>query len=117
MSLKYFKAREFKCPDGTERCMAPEFLSQLDAAREFAGVPFKLTSAFRTPEYNESVGGSENSSHLRGVAVDIAASDSRTRFRIVFGLVKAGFTRIGVGEDFIHVDMDTSKDQEVMWLY
>jgi hypothetical protein len=28
-----------------------------------------------------------------------------------------GVTRIGIGKDFVHVDIERTKDQRVVWLY
>jgi len=27
------------------------------------------------------------------------------------------FNRVGIGQDFIHIDLDPNKNKEVMWLY
>jgi len=107
---KYFKEIE----DGN---MDLDFLAKLDKAREIADIPFKINSAFRTPEHNAKVGGKPNSSHLRGLAVDISAADSRTRFIILGALIKAGFNRIGIAKTFIHVDDDQEKSGKVVWVY
>ncbi len=106
---KYFKE--------IEKNMDTDFLEKLDEAREFAGIPFIINSAFRTPEKNEAVGGKPNSSHLKGLAVDIRSTDSRTRFLVLNALIHVGFTRIGVADTFIHVDYDFEKDQQVIWTY
>jgi uncharacterized protein YcbK (DUF882 family) len=92
-------------------------MAMLDQARGLAGVPFVLNSAWRCYKHNEFVGGSEESSHLFGMAVDIACTTSRNRFKILQALISAGFTRIGIHENFIHVDIDGTKDAEVMWMY
>ena len=34
-----------------------------------------------------------------------------------FTLVEVGFTRIGVGNTFIHVDIDENKSSNVIWTY
>ena len=49
------------------------------------------------------------------MAVDIACDDSVTRQKIVSGLIKAGFTRIGISKTFIHADNDLKTD--AIWLY
>lgn len=107
---KYFK--EIDCGN-----MNQEFLLKLDRAREVAQIPFKINSAYRTPEHNAKIGGKPNSSHLKGLAVDISVTDSRQRFIVLQSLIQAGFNRIGVAKTFIHVDDDKDKDAEVVWLY
>jgi len=32
-------------------------------------------------------------------------------------LLEVGFTRIGIGNTFIHVDIDKDKSQNVIWTY
>lgn len=95
--------------------MNPDFLEKLKYARLLSDTPYKLTSAFRCPEHNLDVGGLEDSSHMYGLAVDIRTPNARVRFRVLYGLIKAGFTRIGIYETFIHVDDDTRKPPEVAW--
>ena len=109
MSL-YFK----EIDDGN---MDEDFLYSLDHARELAGIPFVITSAYRTPEKNKEVGGSENSSHLKGLAVDIRVRSSSERYTILNALICVGFNRIGIGENFIHVDQDPEKVSNVIWTY
>jgi hypothetical protein len=55
------------------------------------------------------VGGVANSSHLTGWAADIRADSSNRRYLVLKGLIEAGFTRIGIGQNFIHCDCDPSK--------
>ena len=106
---KYFKE--------IEENMDVDFLAKLDEAREFAGIPFIINSAYRSPEHNAKIGGKPNSSHLRGLAVDIKATDSRTRFTVLNALISVGFNRIGIADTFIHVDLDCEKSDRVIWTY
>lgn len=123
MELKNFKLSEFDCPseEGSAVDMQPTFLEMLDRARDISGIPYKITSGIRRPERNMAIGGKPNSSHLRGYAADIAATDSRSRFLILQGLLEAGFNRIGIAGDgkgnFIHVDNDPDKPDRVLFLY
>ena len=96
--------------------LAPELVSMLDFAREMAGIPFLINSGIRTPEQNQKVGGVIDSSHLKGLAVDIACESSGDRHKIISGLVKAQFKRIGIAKDHIHADIDSSRDIFVLWL-
>ncbi len=115
--MKNFKESEFSCKCCGKTEMNADFLNKLDLARSVAGVPFVITSGYRCKKHNKAIGGVDNSSHVRGYAVDISVKDSRSRFRIIWGLCSAGFKRIGVASDFIHVDSDPDKDREVMWVY
>ena len=105
---KYFK--------GIEENMNVDFLAKLDEAREYAGIPFIINSAYRSPQHPESIK-NPTSSHIKGLAVDISVKDSRTRFLILDALLAVGFSRIGVADSFIHVDLDFSKSQNVIWTY
>lgn len=119
MTKSYFRYSEFDSPDipDSGRNMQPSFLRMLNHARQIAGIPFKINSGFRSEEHNEKVGGSENSSHLRGYAADIHAISSTYRYEILSALLQAGFTRIGIANTFIHVDNDPIKTQKVIWTY
>jgi zinc D-Ala-D-Ala carboxypeptidase len=99
-----------------ENNMNKDFLFVLDEAREFAGIPFVINSAYRSPEHPLSIK-NPSSSHIKGLAVDIKATDSKTRFKIVKALIEVGFTRIGITDTFIHVDLDLDKTQNVIWTY
>lgn len=111
-TLNHFSPSEFRCRCGCGagiEQMDPELLSMLDKAREIAGIPFVLSSAFRCPEHNRTVGGVSNSAHVRGYAVDIRCKESRTRFRLLSALLAAGFQRIELAPAWIHVDVDPDK--------
>ena len=118
MKLKYFTLEEFDSPDkpGSSEYMDKDFLEMLDCAREEAQTPFRITSGFRTIEHNAEVGGVENSSHLKGCAVDIACDNSQRRSVIIRALINVGYTRLGIAKSFIHVDSDPDKS-DAIWLY
>jgi len=117
--MKYFKLSEFDSPDmvGSGEAMDLGFLEKLDKARSLAGIPFKITSGYRSEEHNKKVGGVENSSHTKGYAADIACNGSARRHIIITSLLSAGFNRIGVADTFIHVDNDPNKTANLIWTY
>ena len=118
MDLKYFKINDFDSPDleGSGINMQKSTLELLEKAREIAGIPFKITSGYRTADHNEKVGGVKNSSHLKGVAADVAVSSGNERYIVLNALIRAGFKRIGVAKTFIHCDTDADKNNSV-WVY
>lgn len=105
LESKYFKEIEF------ERCfpvcslsdMDPVFIGKLDSARKFAGVPFVLNCAYRSPSWDKSRGRSGSGYHTKGRAVDVSCLDSSDRFKIVRACVRFGLS-VGVYRTFLHID-------------
>lgn len=93
-----------------------ELCAMLDWARGRAGIPFVITCGLRTPDHNDLVGGVQDSAHLRGLGVDLACSDSPTRYKMVQALLLAGFKRIGIYNQHIHADRDETLPQGVIWI-
>ncbi len=123
--LIHFDFEEFDSPDAVGSGLPTsdggkmniDFLHKLDRARAIAKTPFKITSGYRTKEHNEKVGGRVGSSHLKGIAVDIACNNSVERSKILKGLFEAGLgRRVGIASNFIHVDADYDKPAAI-WLY
>jgi len=115
--MKHFTLTEFDCPCCHKNDMDCFFLVRLDSARDYSGCAYHINSGYRCGKHNKSVGGKSGSAHMTGKAADIGAKGSRRRFKIIEGLLFAGFNRIGIGRDFIHVDIDESKERDVLWLY
>lgn len=114
----YFNDDEFACKCGCKLMnIDSTFKGMLNVARHFATVPFIINSGTRCEAHNKAVGGKHSSSHLKGLAVDIKCNTSHDRHTILTALRQSGFTRIGIDKDFIHVDMDFVKDQNVTWVY
>lgn len=109
MDFKYFKLEEFDCPCCGKNNTEEELILRLDKARHIAGIPFIVNSGCRCEKHNEEVGGKKKSNHLKGLAADIACKNDVERFRIVKGLIDAGFRRIGVGKGYVHADIAETK--------
>ena len=122
--MRYFKLEEFESPDepGTGCMMCPDFLELLDEARDYAGIPFVITSGFRSVDYNRELieqgfSASRNSTHLIGLAADIRVRNSSERWIILDALLEVGITRIGIGNGFIHCDAAPLKENHIIWTY
>ena len=124
--LIHFDFEEFDSPDAVSSGLPTsdggkmniDFLHKLDRARAIAKTPFKITSGYRTKEHNSTLkNSSQNSSHLKGIAVDIACNNSVERSKILKGLFEAGLgRRVGIASNFLHVDADYDKPAAI-WLY
>jgi zinc D-Ala-D-Ala carboxypeptidase len=115
--IKHFTRNEFCCKCGCGGCdVHPQLVAALDLARTKAGVAFKVTSGFRCQKHNKNVGAKPTSSHTLGLAVDIEYKNGSLGIHILKALVPL-FDRIGVGKNFIHVDIDPDKPSPVLWTY
>lgn len=119
ITAKYFRESEFKkcSPACSLQDMKQHTMEKLDAAREMAGIPFVLNSAYRSPQWDKSKGRSGTGAHTTGCAVDIRCNTSANRLKIVMACLAVGFRRIGIGKTYIHVDDDPAKTPNVMWHY
>lgn len=118
MTWNYFKDAEVAGLDN-------ELVAKLDQARHRAGIPFFITDGLRTPATNTDPNAVQDSAHLTGHAVDLRCHDAPSLWKMLDGLFAAGFKRIGVylkisdGKGVpthLHVDNDSTKPQEVVWL-
>lgn len=110
--LKHFN----KIDDPNMVGLNDKLMSMLDNARTIAGIPFIITSGVRTEKHNLEIGGTIDSAHLKALGADLQCTDSLNRFSIIYALFVAGFKRIGISKTHIHVDIDESKDQRVIFL-
>lgn len=113
--IRHFKPAEFKNPEK----MGFEFLFWLDRVREDAGVPMAITSSYRSPAYNKSVGGAPDSAHcdVPCEAIDVGMRPDKSdpnwnfaRFSIIRAAIGAGCQRIGsYANGSLHLDMTHGK--------
>lgn len=68
----HFKVREFACQDGSDAVLvAPRLVMVLESVRTHFGAAVTISSGYRTPQYNDKVGGVAHSHHCYGTAADI----------------------------------------------
>lgn len=121
-SLKYFSRLNDRKIDFDKVDL--DSIVLLDHARAIAGVPFQITSHYRTPEHSLEVGGLKADAHTEQpcTAFDIyclrpdGSWDSLKAFKIIAALIQVGFIRIGAGNGHIHVDKSTRLPQPRFWL-
>lgn len=117
---KYFDRKEFACKCGCGLdAVNDKLVFVLDEIRGFWCHPLVVTSGCRCGNHNRAVGGSKDSSHLIGLAVDIKISSSADRYIVIAIAIRQGIRRIGIGgtgKGFMHLDVDPSLPDAV-WSY
>jgi hypothetical protein len=117
---KYFSMSEFTDNSGrhTFSELDATFRTLLDKMRSECGFPFKITSGYRTDAENRILADAvPDSSHTSRLAVDIYCIDSAKRDKIINVAKANGIRRIGIGANFVHIDIDSTKPQDVLWTY
>lgn len=100
------------CPESGERGMNDAFMRKMDRLRMALGVPIRVTSGFRSPEYNEKISTTGiDGPHTTGRAIDIQLmGDISMNWELLqyargFGFYGVGFRMHGPHEKrFIHLD-------------
>lgn len=119
--MKYFKDSEFVRPE----LLRPEMKDLLDYLRELYGSPLIVSSSLRSDKKNASVGGAGQSSHRLAPdglysGIDLTTPSNKLtgaqKFRLVHLAIDAGFSRIGIYEKHIHLDIEKHLPQDVLWI-
>lgn len=105
------------CPHAPDNAIDQELIGVLEDLESELGIELEYTSGYRCEECNKEAGGSTNSAHMRGLAVDCRCNNSHDRYNILVAALLLRTRRVGIGKTFIHVDVDTSLPQKVIWLY
>ena len=76
-----------------------------------------INSGYRCQEHNDKIPhSSKNSSHIKGLAVDLSCTNGPDRYELI-ALCMKSFKRVGVyAGGWVHVDVDEDKPQNVMWV-
>lgn len=120
---RFFKAYEFDCgcknPECQETLISQELLDRLDRMRIALDCPLHITSGFRCrahQEYLKKIGletATGISQHELGNAADVQTRRHKGP-DLAFYARNAGFTSVGVGKRFIHVD---TRKKHLAWGY
>lgn len=115
MGIKYFTVDEFDSPDSVRSGLKMDimFVKVLDLVRERCGFPLKINSGYRTKEHNDKVGQTPTSAHTKGLAVDVACTDSYKRKKLLEHLMFFKIRRIRIYPTHIHVNGDPEAPEQV----
>jgi zinc D-Ala-D-Ala carboxypeptidase len=106
---KYFSEDELRCQGTGQINMNETFMERLIELREKLNKPMVISSGYRSEAHNIAIGGSKNSAHLQGCAVDVVCS-GHLAYEIVKLAMELQFSGIGVKQNgvhakrFIHID-------------
>lgn len=117
-----FKLSEFACKDGSavpdeyyDNCL--KLAENLQALRDFLGVPIFVVSGYRTKEYNAKVGGAPKSQHLYAKAADIRCKEYGAKY--IYGMIEVMIEKglmhnggLGIYNGFVHYDI---RDKFARW--
>jgi zinc D-Ala-D-Ala carboxypeptidase len=99
-----FTPDEFASDNGAIE-LETDFLDRLQELRRRFKRPMVVTSGYRTPEHNQRVAKTgAKGPHTTGRAVDIRVTHAKARYQLIALAIDCGFTGIGVGKGFVHLD-------------
>ena len=109
----HFKVREFACGDGSDAVLvAPRLVMVLETIRAHFGAPVVIHSGYRTPQYNENVGGVAHSQHCYGMAADISVKGQTSAAVAAYArqlMPNWGGVGIYTKKGFTHIDVREKK--------
>lgn len=102
-----FAVKEFACNDGSDAIMvAPRLVMVLQTIRSHFAKAVTVHSAYRTPQYNEKVGGVAHSQHCYGTAADISIKGVTPAQIASFAReIMPDWGGVGIYSTFCHVDV------------
>lgn len=117
----HFFVYEFACSDKSDKVLIDsELVEVLEQIRTHFGKAVHINSAYRTPAYNISIGGSSKSQHCLGLAADIRIAGvdpiqiALYAASLPFYATKGGigyYSRVGLKDGFVHVDVRSWKSR------
>lgn len=120
---KNFNTKEFACHDGSPVPLryienVRTLAKNLQALRDHFNEPILINSGFRTGKYNKSIGGANNSFHLRAMAADIRIKGVKpvTLYMAIHNLMALGKMKRGgliLYPTFVHYDIRSKPFDQV----
>ena len=105
-----FKVREFACNDGSDEILIDgNLVRYLQRERDLYGVT-NISSAYRTPYWNEHEHGAKDSQHLYGKAADIMCKNG-SPLEVAMTAEAMGMGGIGLYIGFTHIDTRSGKSR------
>jgi zinc D-Ala-D-Ala carboxypeptidase len=105
------------CPHGSILNISADLVKKLEELETRLQLQLHYNSGYRCPDCNREAAGVPDSAHMKGYAVDISCPGGSLRYKIIKTAITLDFRRIGVGKNFIHLDIDEELPQRVVWVY
>jgi len=113
-NLDEFASADGTAPSGEVLKNLTELAKNLEVLRKHIGQPIRVTSGFRSKEYNRKVKGATNSFHVLGMAADIQVAKmspeqvaKAIELLIAEGKMKEG--GLGIYRTWVHYDVRGTK--------
>ena len=89
----------------------------MEKVRDLLGEAIKVNSGYRSPDVNRAVGGSTNSSHLYGYAVDFV-TEGLTPLEVATAIAKSSlkFDQLIYEKTWVHISFDPRMRGEILTL-
>lgn len=111
-----FTPKELACRGDNNLAIHKASMDRLQRLRDILGKPLVVNSGYRSPTYNNRIGGAKASQHMRATAYDISMKNHDPA---VFEAAarKAGFTGFGFYQrsNFIHIDTGRARSWGKRW--
>lgn len=101
---EHFCSREFACHHCGQCKVNMELVIALEKLRKLVNVPIIITSGYRCPIHNKTVGGVKNSQHLFNNAVDVKIK-GYSPMQVTKLAKQCGFIWIKAYPTFTHIDI------------
>lgn len=102
-----FSSAEFDCHCTNKDCkdtvISKELVYRLQDIRDLFDESISISSGYRCKTHNKAVGGVKGSTHAKGQAADLQASDLKYLFKIIDLLYAEN--SIGTYDSFLHFDV------------